>query len=46
VATKAAQTFLGTLGAKFVTATFLLSTMGALQGVILVKAANSLCDGA
>ena len=38
VATKAAQTFLGTFGAKFVTATFLLSTMGALQGVILVKA--------
>lgn len=38
LATKAAQTFLGTSGAKFVTVTFLLSTMGALQGVILVKA--------
>jgi basic amino acid/polyamine antiporter, APA family len=38
VATKAAQTFLGTLGAKFVTVAFLLSTLGALQGVILVKA--------
>jgi basic amino acid/polyamine antiporter, APA family len=38
VATKAAQSFLGTFGAKFATAAFLLSTMGALQGVILVKA--------
>ena len=38
LATKAAQTFLSTSGAKFVTAAFLLSTMGALQGVILVKA--------
>lgn len=38
LATKAAQTFLSASGAKFVTAAFLLSTMGALQGVILVKA--------
>jgi APA family basic amino acid/polyamine antiporter len=38
LATKAAQTFLSTLGTKFATAAFLLSTMGALQGVILVKA--------
>src|SRR5262245_29639158 len=38
LATKAAQTFLTASGAKVVTAAFLLSTMGALQGVILVKA--------
>src|SRR5262249_30659614 len=38
LATKAAQTFLSASGTKFVTAAFLISTMGALQGVILVKA--------
>ena len=38
VATKAAQTFIGTLGTKLVTTAFLLSIMGGLQGVIMVYA--------
>jgi len=48
VATKAVQTFLGTSGTKFVAVVFLLSTMGGLHSVTLVKARipyAMACDG-